>query len=229
MKFFETFIWYAASTLDYFVQMLPCMLVAAFCYFLLWPLRIKRLTRSGLASRPIREGAMLLFFMYTAGLVSLTFFPAGYWGRVLGALFANTPLTPEEMRIFLPMPEILERISDLPDLIRPLEEIRRAFRGNPWLVFILIGNIAMFVPIGFFSALLWHGGSWMRSTLVGFVFSVCVETFQFFIGRRTDIDDIILNTLGAFFGFLLFFLLTRTRSDVTGHFLCYRREEDLDG
>jgi len=70
-----------------------------------------------------------------------------------------------------------------------------------------LGNIGMFIPIGFFSALLWRNGRWWKSALIGFLISFLVEFVQFFIGRSTDIDDIILNTTGALLGYWCYFIL----------------------
>lgn len=227
MTLSATLYWYATSAVDYVVQMLPCMLAATLGWWAFSRPRQARLSKLDLFSPPAREKALLLFVMYVAGLVSLTFFPADYWKTILRALFTQTPLPPQKLRIFLPFPEILARITALPDLIRPFEEIRRAFRGSAWLLFILIGNIVMFCPIGFFTALLWRGCSWYHSTACGFFFSVLIECFQLFIGRRTDIDDIILNTLGAFLGYILFFLSEKVAPTLIETFRCQRKGDRL--
>lgn len=72
------------------------------------------------------------------------------------------------------------------------------------------GNIGMFVPIGFCVPLLWEkrrAFSW--ALLCGFGVSFLVEFLQLFSFRTTDVDDLILNTLGACLGWLVFALLDR--------------------
>jgi glycopeptide antibiotics resistance protein len=38
---------------------------------------------------------------------------------------------------------------------------------------------------------------------------VCIETFQYFIGRSADVDDLIMNTIGGFIGYGIFALLNK--------------------
>ena len=76
-------------------------------------------------------------------------------------------------------------------------------RGNLSALLInVIGNIAVFVPLGFFFSLLWNL-SIKKVLLFGFLCSLFIEVTQLFLPRYTDVDDLILNTLGAWFGFLL--------------------------
>ncbi|WP_064093568.1 VanZ family protein [Rossellomorea aquimaris] len=72
----------------------------------------------------------------------------------------------------------------------------------------LIANILLFVPFAYFT------GWWIRNqkgivlkvTFLGALFSFLIELAQFYLplGRATDIDDWIMNTLGAFIGGILF-------------------------
>jgi glycopeptide antibiotics resistance protein len=66
-------------------------------------------------------------------------------------------------------------------------------------------NIALFVPLGFLLPLLWP--SWNRPIpvlLFGVAFSLMIEASQLLNIRFTDIDDVLLNSLGALLGLLLF-------------------------
>ena len=65
----------------------------------------------------------------------------------------------------------------------------------------------MFLPFGFFSALLWRGYTWKRSLVTGAAITGFVECWQLLVGRAFDIDDLILNTLGVLTGFWLLRLL----------------------
>ena len=63
-------------------------------------------------------------------------------------------------------------------------------------------NILLFVPFGLFLAMRGRQMPLLKVTLLGLLFSLVIETFQFAfpMGRAADADDLILNTLGAFIG-----------------------------
>ena len=190
-------------TLEYVGQMLPCMAAAAAVWALTRPARRRRLARRGLASPPVREGALLAFWGFAVGLAALTLFPHDFWPGGLAAVLRGEAALPA-------WGELQERLTWLPRNLVPFHEIRRA-AGSPWTLFLLLGNIAMFVPIGFGAAGLWRGHSFVRALAAGLGGSCAVETVQFFIGRSTDIDDVILNTAGALLGWGLYRLLARLR------------------
>lgn len=77
--------------------------------------------------------------------------------------------------------------------------------GGGWFgpVFNTLGNIALFVPLGMLAVMLWRRSTRpvLRATLAGLLFSLAIETTQFlFALGRSDIDDLLLNTLGAAVG-----------------------------
>lgn len=214
MNLTETMWWYLENTAEYVLQMLPCMAAALVLFFLLQPGRLRRLARLGLSSGPWREGGLLLFVMFAAGLAALTLFPACFWTREhwQGVWEGTQP-------VFPPV-ELLVQHRTLQ--LEPFQEIFRAFRG-PWVMFLMLANIGIFSPVGFFTALLWRKPRWWKSLLAGFCSSVTIEFIQFFIGRRTDIDDVILNTAGALAGFWIFCLLQALCSSFTEKFQCQPR------
>ena len=73
-----------------------------------------------------------------------------------------------------------------------------------------LGNIALFLPLGILLPLLSNRfRSLSRVLLVALCLSLSIETTQFvlrFVGnpRAVDIDDVILNTLGACLGFAFY-------------------------
>ncbi|WP_394803845.1 VanZ family protein [Muriventricola aceti] len=107
--------------------------------------------------------------------------------------------------------------------LTPFQEIIRAFRG-PWVMFLMVANIGIFCPIGFFPALLWRGWRWWKSALVGLCTSVFIEFVQFFIGRSSDVDDVILNTAGTLVGFWIFWLINALLPQLTIKFQCTTKE-----
>lgn len=73
----------------------------------------------------------------------------------------------------------------------------------------LIGNIAMFIPVG----IIWPWcfkklDSFAKTVLAGFSFSLCIEVLQLLcFERNSDVDDLITNTLGVVIGAAIYFLV----------------------
>lgn len=178
---------------DYILDMLPYMALAL-PLILLWRwAACRRLRRHGMESTTAHEVGTVLFFLFIVGLASQTVIP---------------PLTFEGGRIrAVPW----EGAGDV-NL-----ELGRVFRVTRWEVTVngnrayrlinSVGNIGMFVPIGFGTALLWRRGTLAKSALVGLGASLSIELLQLPLARATDVDDLWLNTLGAVLGWLLYRLL----------------------
>jgi glycopeptide antibiotics resistance protein len=76
------------------------------------------------------------------------------------------------------------------------------------------GNVALFLPLGFLLPLLWPRLDRLWRTVgVGFATSTAVELSQVaFPGvRRADVNDVLMNTLGAALGFLAYRLAATRR------------------
>lgn len=179
---------YVWITADYLRKMLPGVLAALAVYGCLYPRRCRRLQAAGLISLRRREIALVLFWMFCGGMVMLTLTPREFdliaalrWGWT-GPFF---------------------RLGSV-NLI-PFQTVRL----NGMLLYILLGNILMFLPFGFFPALVWRGSAWKRALLTGFCVTGFIECWQLLVGRAFDIDDLWLNTLGAMAGFWLLRLLER--------------------
>lgn len=93
----------------------------------------------------------------------------------------------------------------------PFLEIRRfiVYRKKLGMMAVLVnllGNIAAFLPFGFFlPTLSAKNRNFLYVTLMSFEFSLLIECIQLFskVGSF-DVDDMILNTLGGSIGFLCF-------------------------
>lgn len=173
----------------YLVRMAAAALVGALLWGLSFPLR-NGLRRRGSASvSAYREGAVLVLFMFLTGLLFLTLTPPS--GREYSGPFqGDVNLIPlrESIRLFH---------------FYMKNEMWEAILAN------FLGNIVMFVPIGFFAGLLSGRPSWWKGTLWAFALSLFIEVSQLFVGRGTDVDDLILNTLGGLMGHWLFLLFRR--------------------
>jgi glycopeptide antibiotics resistance protein len=74
----------------------------------------------------------------------------------------------------------------------------------------LLGNILLFVPIGFLAVILVGRRVWLVTAAAG-ALSACIELTQLALGNRwADIDDILLNTTGALLGALVGAAVLRT-------------------
>ena len=63
-------------------------------------------------------------------------------------------------------------------------------------------NIIMFMPFGFLLPLIWKNfRNAKKVVLMGFLMSLAIEICQLFNLRATDIDDLMMNTLGALVGY----------------------------
>ena len=82
-----------------------------------------------------------------------------------------------------------------------LKERYSGWKGN------IIGNIAIYIPVGICWGLCFKQlNNVFKVTLAGFGLSLFVELSQLlFYERASDIDDLILNTVGAFIGALIYF------------------------
>jgi glycopeptide antibiotics resistance protein len=77
------------------------------------------------------------------------------------------------------------------------------------------GNVALFLPFGFLLPLLARGmDRWWRTAGAGFALSAAIELSQVaFPGvRRPDVNDVLMNTLGAALGFAAYRLAAGLRS-----------------
>ena len=179
---------FVESTLDYLVRMLPGLLGAAILFFILRPWRLKRLAGLELSSSRMREGALLLFWLFCGGMAMLTLTP--YWFDWLALIRGLRPIHPPFFT--------LGRI-ELDGGFRDFGSQNSFLRV--WALYILLGNIVMFMPFGFFTALLWRGFTWRRALAVGAAVTLSVESWQLVVGRAFDVSDIVLNTLGVLCGY----------------------------
>lgn len=93
----------------------------------------------------------------------------------------------------------------------PLKEIRRFIEwgtssetGFKAMVLNVFGNIACFMPFGFFAPInIKKLNNFAAVTVLTFMFSFCIEALQ--LVSRTgsfDVDDLILNTIGGALGYI---------------------------
>lgn len=175
----------------------------------------KRGAREGLGFKTARVVAWIAVFAVTLWLLSLTLQEVGV-GTRFGRIRLSAAKNELNIRPFV------NKAQPLRNLESPVRAVRRSAQG--YLFIDVLGNVAVFVPFGaaVAAATLLSGrrerrGSfwrwWLKVTLAGLALSLIIEIGQLAVpGRVTDIDDVILNTLGAATGALIMrgmFWLTR--------------------
>ena len=168
-------------TVAYLTSLACGAVVALALYLCLLPFRRSRLKGKKLYSSFARETALALFWMYCGGMAVLTVCPRWVVWSVIDVLHGHR-----------------WNVSGYPFF--ELGNINlvpfRTFAPDIHSLYILAGNVLMFVPFGFFAALLWRGWGWRRALLAGLAVTLAVECCQLFVGRTFDIDDLLLNALG---------------------------------
>ena len=86
----------------------------------------------------------------------------------------------------------------------PFKEIFRYDIGSAKFIKNIIGNIIMFIPYGFFASYFLKNKKFVTIGILALIVSLTIEIVQLNIGRVFDIDDVILNTIGAIIGYLLY-------------------------
>lgn len=121
--------------------------------------------------------ATVLFLLYLAVVLRITVFRSSF---TLQNLCQNGQV-------------ILTLFEGYIDLIR---------RGD-WFSFtyLFVGNIVWFVPFGMYLQYMGISKRLLRTALYGFLFSLLIETMQFVFGTGfSELDDLVLNTIGAWIG-----------------------------
>ncbi len=163
-----------------------------------------------------RESLLFVFYVYVLCVVSITLFPLYITGG-------------QNMRFS----------ANLKPVVGTIKEI--AYTTNyPGMHNFMIkfwvknigGNAILLLPMGVFLPLLWKKfRSIGKTTLFAFLFSLSIEILQLLscylgnMGRAFDIDDILLNTLGAFIGITLYTLYANKIN--SKHKPEYEREEAI--
>lgn len=73
----------------------------------------------------------------------------------------------------------------------------------------VLGNIVLFIPFGYFTSYFCKINKITLSIFITLITSLCIEIIQANIGRSFDIDDIILNVIGGFIGYLVYLITTK--------------------
>lgn len=111
----------------------------------------------------------------------------------------------------------------------PFTEIFRYKIGSDAFYFNVIGNIVIFIPFGYFISTYIKPKKILPILIVSLISSTTVEFVQICIGRSFDVDDILLNAIGAIIGFLIYVAFNAIKKylpgifakDITYNILCF--------
>lgn len=143
------------------------------------------------------EIGTITFFMICIGIASQTIIPKIEFGVSSGILNEN----------------LLGEINLIPGKVF-LDTYFECIRNEYWPYFLInfVGNICLFIPIGFLIPILWENISNKKIITISILSSMFIELCQLPQARGTDIDDIWINLLGALLGYGIYFLLDRNNS-----------------
>lgn len=134
-----------------------------------------------------------LFFYYIIALLAVTLFPIPIqWLQEMSRYWWQN-------NNFIPLSSIFEILNH--------QSLGLFLKAKQ-----ILWNIILFIPLWFFVPLIWIKKQKIHDViLIGLWSSIFIEFLQFFISfllwfhyKSTDIDDIILNTLGFIIGFFLY-------------------------
>ena len=143
-----------------------------------------------------REMLLNIFAVYFVSLLSITLFPIDIiWGEVVEK--------------FRPAVNIIPFVDIITDF--PRTQFSLAYKIK-FLIKNLAGNLLLLLPIGIFLPILWiKARNFWKTVIIGASISFLIELLQYVLaylgygrGRATDIDDLILNTLGVIIGYVIF-------------------------
>ena len=142
-----------------------------------------------------REAVLLLMYINLAVIIRFTFFPMSKVdGHIQPLVFDIATAFPFRVNL-LPLLKLFDYDSKRDLLLN------------------VIGNAAMFVPSGIILPIVYKRlNTFWKVLLAGIGISLCIEIIQLpFSVRATDIDDLILNTIGVIVGYGIYTLMQCVR------------------
>ena len=170
--------------LKFLKDMLPYMLLAVPAIIVWRTIAAYIISKQGKVTTLYHEVGLALFVIFLVGLASQTIVPES---------------------------SIMDTNSFNINMI-PFKGINTAYRdiiyngSLDYLMISIIGNIVIFMPIGIFVPLLYKAAC-SKVCIIGFCSSLFIELCQMPLSRWTDIDDLWLNTLGVFLGYIIYVFL----------------------
>jgi glycopeptide antibiotics resistance protein len=146
-----------------------------------------------------RELLLLIFVAYLSGVAAVTLLP-NHSSRQVAETMVGIQLRP-----------------NLASLTCASGTLREGSTARAFCLHNAKGNLALFFPLGFLIPLIWTRLRFWRGIQIAVALSVGIELLQFFSrawgsNRSADVNDVVLNVLGASLGLALVTLLRTRRS-----------------
>ena len=188
----------SGSVLGYFFQVIPITILVGIIYVVI---RITEIKKNKQRIKWSNEIIKLLFSCYLTGLVSLIILPANFWLNLFDGIFLGWW---DEMIPFFSF----GGFNFFPSFIKALSG--ELVIGN-WIKTMLIGNIAMYLPLGFFLPFVTEKVDRKNIFAVSAVIPLIIELLQMILGRCFDVDDLICNFIGIVLGFFIAYIIRNNK------------------
>ena len=142
------------------------------------------------------RGAKILFSIYSFSLFSQTLIPPEFTKGYFTHFAFHMPKK--------------SQINLNPKLVLTVTE-RWYIHNAELFLFNFMGNIVFFIPLGFLLPVIFKKLKW-RTVFVGIGVSVLIEFLQLFIDRKTDICDVLFNTVGIIIGYIVFLIYNKLKT-----------------
>ena len=182
--------------LTYLSNMLTYIIVALPIYLICRLIFIKKTKKQ---VKVFSEILLTIFILYIIGLASQTIVP--YWNMGIysdtGKFYFNIRLTNSISEInLIPFKTLYEYLFVNNTSVSDWSSVS---------ILNIFANTLLFLPLGLLTPLLWEKyDSFYKILTLGLISTCLIEFIQIFIGRSTDIDDVILNTIGIIIGYTIF-------------------------
>ena len=182
--------------LEYIINTIPYMLCSIPFFVLIRVICLSVAKKNGHKINWAHEIVLCLFVMFCVGVASQTIIPKLEFGNVSAGIVNRN---------------LLGEINLIPGMVF-VDIYKECFLNHYPLYFIIniLGNICLFLPIGFGIPLLWKKVSFKKVLLIALLASLFIEICQLPQARGTDIDDLWIYTLGALIGYWLYAIANKS-------------------
>jgi len=179
---------------SFFFPFLVLSAIAVPCWLVF---RLYRLRTPGHRLSFRREILLLTFVVYLSGLATATLLP-NHNSRVAAEAAVGIDIHP-----------------NLASLTCSSATLPKGSTARAFCLHNARGNVMLFFPLGILIPLVWRRLRFWRGIQIAIAISVSIELVQYlsmaWSNRNADVNDVILNVLGAFLGLALVFLLRLLR------------------
>ncbi len=185
---------YIKNMIGYMVMALPIFLISRFIFI---KIKKKRINIKN-------EIVLLIFVLYIVGLASQTVIPMLTIGILndTGKFIINFHIFPRNENVnLIPFHTLYQYLFQANTNVDNWDQVS---------ILNIFANMLLFSPMGFLVPLIWKKwDSFKEIFFLGLGITCLIEIVQLFIGRSTDIDDVILNTFGMIIGYAIFLILKK--------------------